>query len=57
MSVNLGHLNRFFLQHFVPHGKARFIPVDDFEFILFIIAKNKHRIVKRGQLKLTCDDL
>jgi hypothetical protein len=34
------------LQDFVPHGEAGFVPVNDFEFILSFVAKDKNGVIE-----------
>jgi len=36
-----------FLQIFIPHDKAAFIPVEDFELVLLFITKDTHIVIKR----------
>jgi hypothetical protein len=44
--IELGPFEAVFLQDFIPHDKAGFIPVDDFELVLLFITKDKHGVIK-----------
>ena len=54
--IELWPFEAVLLQHFVPHNKTGFVPVDDFEFVLAFIAEDKHGITKRREFQLMLND-